>query len=189
MKDTAALKRRIVWGVIILISLLCYIYFLTPTMLSEINTLNMENKTIKRDISEIENMGGDTEILESDLEALEKDIDEYKENSSIDVSNSDERIAKIADKKGVKVVEINPESPKLVIKESSTEKELNKQTLTVIVNASYKKGTSFIKALEDSKEGMFILKDYLYQGVVSDTDSEDETRWIINVDVYYYGNK
>ncbi|MDR0852237.1 MAG: hypothetical protein LBN36_07060 [Clostridiales Family XIII bacterium] len=197
------------FGAVILIIVfgLVYIYFALPPMQVETDALRFENKTLIRDITEIDAMGGDISALNLSIAEQEEKIETLLSRSSVDSDGARADISAKVQRAGLEIEQISLSPPEFSGATPGIGYELDTMPISLVLRGSYEDGVKFLSSIETSRTATYRIEQFAY--FVQESDAEaaedeqpsgtvktDETdadeaiengRWMINLTLYFYG--
>jgi hypothetical protein len=175
MKDTRSATFKMIFVIVILVSVVGYVYFIAPYFESKISDFRLENNIMKHDMSEIDAMKGDTTAIDKNIADTKAKLDALRVAASVIPENMMADISEKAEAAGLSLLEAAPSDPEKIGERTAYGVQLYSQLVSLSVSGGYKKGVDFMNGLEQSPKGVYRIENFVFRGVPGGTDSEGDT--------------
>jgi|GEM_PF-5518820 len=183
MTDTRHSRAKITFILIATVLVVCYVYLVAPHFLTKIDALREENTQIKYDLGEIERLKGDPSGLRDDIQAAREQLAIFEKRTEVDSTNFDMDISAKAEKAKIEINKMSVEESSIIREKNVNGNVLYMQPLSVVLTGTFESGSRFMKYLENSDTGIYIIRDFLYSAGGADEASEN---WMISIEVFFY---
>jgi hypothetical protein len=217
MKDVRNSLIKLGAVILLIVFGLIYISTVAAPIQSEIDALRFENKTLKRDMAEIDAMRGDLTVLETSISELTGTLDGVLGHASVTAENAERDVTEKIRSAGLESVQITLAQPVSSDVSRPNGYDLNKQSISLVLQGSYAEGLAFLGSVETSETAIYRIEQFAFFELDPEADSASngtadksvkptaaqlakntsgakdkdadaiDGQWIINLTLYFYG--
>mgnify|MGYP001044653130 FL=1 len=183
MRNKKIVTPVLLYLVILLLILLVYYTFAFKPLQAKVDALRAENNMFKTQQLQVELALKNEEKIREEIESMKVLLDQAPDYTLVDGNNLTDDIYRNAKAVGVSLRDIVISAPELV-RESGDGESLLKITADILLEAGYEEALEFIKGLEESKTGAYLIDTLdIIGGEVSPFDYK------LSLSLYYYGSQ